>query len=156
MLVFMKRFLIFLLAATSYLVASETDLVKDTPTKQVEEQKVTPKHEDTEESAKPIDEMHDSYQKAFVKTSIVLVIILILVFVCFWLYKRLMRTRIRSANHMRNIKVIERRPISPKTILYLLEVGKEQVLIAESQLEVRTIKQFNWNEAAPPAEVNPD
>lgn len=89
-----------------------------------------------------VESLQQNYQAAFVKTTVALVLLLGLVFATLWLYKKLAHTRLRAGNYMRNIKILERRPLSPKTILYLIETGGEQVLIAESQLEVRVIKQF--------------
>ena len=52
--------------------------------------------------------------------------------------------RLRGINALKSIKILEKRPLSSKSILYLIEVGGKQVLIAESQLAVRTITTLDW------------
>jgi flagellar biogenesis protein FliO len=42
----------------------------------------------------------------------------------------------------RMVNVIERRALSPKTMLYVVEIGNKKVLISESQLEVRTLANY--------------
>ena len=39
----------------------------------------------------------------------------------------------------RSINILEKRALSPKSILYIVEIGSKKVLISESQVEVRTL-----------------
>jgi len=80
-----------------------------------------------------------SYETAFIKMMGVLVAILVLVFLTIWILKRFSQGRLLNANYFKSIKILERRPLSPKSTLYLIEIEGKQVLISESQLEVRTL-----------------
>jgi flagellar protein FliO/FliZ len=83
-------------------------------------------------------EMTDSYQQSFVRMLLSLGGLLVLVFGTFWVLKRLGKGKFKLGSH-RVINIIEKRPLSPKTVLYILEVEGKRVLVSESQLEVRTL-----------------
>ena len=55
--------------------------------------------------------------------------------------KRMTEARYDQANVTSSIKVLERRQISPKTTLYLLEIGEKSFLIAETPTHVTRIDQ---------------
>ncbi len=90
-----------------------------------------------------------SYESAFMKTVMILIFILALIGFTFWMFKRLSQSRVNQLNYMKSIKILEKRPISPKTILYLIEISGKQILIAESQIEVRHIHKFEWSTKEP-------
>jgi flagellar biosynthetic protein FliO len=83
-----------------------------------------------------------SYEGAFVKMLIVLLVLLFVIFFVIWLMRRLTQHRIGLFNQTRHIKIIERRPLSPKTALYILEIGEKRIVVAESQLEVKALATF--------------
>lgn len=87
-----------------------------------------------------------TFKKAFYKTLSILFAGIILVFLGIWLFKKLTGSKMYSGNNLRTIKILEKRPISPKSILYLIEVGGQKILISESQFEVRTISELEWLE----------
>lgn len=84
------------------------------------------------------------YESTFIRTMVILLCILILVGLAVWMFRRLSHARIRTMNFHKSIKVIEKRPISPKSILYLIEIGGRQILIGESQLELREITTLDF------------
>lgn len=84
------------------------------------------------------------YESTFIRTMVILLCILILVGLAVWMFRRLSHARLRTMNFHKSIKVIEKRPISPKSILYLIEVGGRQILIGESQLEIREITTLDF------------
>lgn len=86
----------------------------------------------------------ESYEGAFFKTILVLVGLLVLVVLTIWMFKKISSGRFRSFNYMKTIKVIEKRPLSPKSMLYLIEVAGKQILISESQLDVRTLSTLDY------------
>jgi flagellar protein FliO/FliZ len=86
----------------------------------------------------------ESYETAFIKTIVVLVGLLALIILTVWMFKKISHGRLRSFNSLKSVKVLEKRPLSPKSMLYLIEVSGKQVLIAESQLEVRAITSLDW------------
>lgn len=83
-----------------------------------------------------------NYRSAFIRMLISLVALMLFIFLTFWAFKRLMRSRIASTNQSRAIKILEKRAISPKSILYLIEVENEKILIAESHLEIRPVEKI--------------
>ncbi|MBN2479579.1 MAG: flagellar biosynthetic protein FliO [Parachlamydiales bacterium] len=83
------------------------------------------------------------FKSTFMKMIFILTLLVALIFFTFWIFRRLMKTKIEQANLTKNIKVIERRTLSPKSILYLIEIDGKKVLISESNLEVRKIKDLD-------------
>ncbi len=78
-------------------------------------------------------------------------ILLLLVFVA-WGVRRLQRGGSFSQIQInRRIKILERRPLSPKSVLYLIEYDGKRVLIAESQLEVRPLTTPDGQQVPPQA-----
>ena len=78
-----------------------------------------------------------TYEGAFLKMILVLLLLLFVIFFGIWAIRRLSRSRLHMFKEPKHIRIIDRRPLSPKTALYLVEVGNKRVLIAESQLEVK-------------------
>ena len=81
----------------------------------------------------------ESYEYAFLKMLAMLGLLVLLLGVTFWLFRRISSGRLKQSNQSRMIKIVERRALSPKSMLYVVEFAGKQVLIAESQLEVRKI-----------------
>ena len=101
----------------------------------------------SEEEKKPAIDMQkttESYETAFIKTIVGLVGLLVLILLTVWMFKKLSRGRLRSFNYLKSVKILEKRPLSPKSMLYLIEVAGKQVLISESQFEVRTITTLDY------------
>jgi flagellar protein FliO/FliZ len=81
------------------------------------------------------------YGGAFFKMFIALIGLLVAVFLAAWALRRLSKGGFGHKGQ--SIQVLEKRPLSQKTMLYLLEVEGEKVVIAESQLEVKRILTLN-------------
>ena len=79
------------------------------------------------------------FKISFFKTLGTITVCLVAIFVALLLFKRLANKKFFDLNQQHHIKIIERRPISQKSVLYLIQVGNEQILIAESQIEVRSL-----------------
>lgn len=73
-----------------------------------------------------------SYWKEFIRMMVVLGIILGVVLVIAWLLKNFLNSRVKSVNENNIIKLIERRNLSQKSMLYLVEVYQKQYLIGDS------------------------
>lgn len=86
-----------------------------------------------------------SYEFAFFKMLATLGIMLILIVVSLWMFRRLSQGKLASSNQSKSIKIIERRTLSAKSILYVVEFSGKQLLIAESQLEIRKIDEIPTN-----------
>lgn len=80
-----------------------------------------------------------TYKGAFIKMMLTLLALIALIVISVWMLRRISRGRMKQMNFGRTIKVLERRPLSAKSILYLIEVSGKKVLISESQLEIQTI-----------------
>jgi flagellar biogenesis protein FliO len=84
----------------------------------------------------PVD-MVPGYEGAFLKMFLVLIALVVGIFFTVWLLKKIGQGRWAQGNSNRSIKIIEKRPLSPKTMLYIIDVDGQQSVIAESQLEVK-------------------
>lgn len=80
-----------------------------------------------------------SYQGAFVKMMLTLFGLIVLIIISVWMLRRLSQGRMKQMNSGRAIKILERRPLSAKSILYVIEIHGKKMLVSESQLEVRFI-----------------
>ena len=87
-------------------------------------------------------EMVPSYQGAFLKMFLTLLALIVGIFMMVWIIKRLATGR-SSSGSGKSIRVLEKKVLSPKTMLYLVDVDGKQTLIAESQLEVKKIMTFD-------------
>jgi flagellar biogenesis protein FliO len=86
------------------------------------------------------------FQYAFLRMILVLVAVIFLFVITLWFFRKLMRVKESQANSLKTIKILEKRALSPKSMLYLVEVEGEKVLIAESHLEIKRIHNLNSKE----------
>jgi flagellar biogenesis protein FliO len=87
----------------------------------------------------------DSYEYAFFKMLATLGVLIVFLVLSFWMFRKLAAGRLRQMNQGRSIKVLERRALSHKSTLYIVEFEGKEILLSESQLEVRKI-----SEGSPP------
>jgi flagellar protein FliO/FliZ len=87
-------------------------------------------------------EMTSSYESAFVRMLVTLLALVALVFATFWILRRLGKGKFMAGSGGRSINVIEKRALSPKSMLYIVEIGNKKVLISESQVEVRALTAY--------------
>ena len=78
------------------------------------------------------------FSKTFIRMLISLAAIIILLLVTYWALKKMMRMKQIHANQQKNIKILEKRMLSPKTMLYLIEINGNKIFLSESHLEVRS------------------
>lgn len=76
---------------------------------------------------------------AFVKMILTLIVIVVLLYLTYWLLKRFIRHRLEKGVGSQAIHVVEKRMISPKTVLYLVEFEGKRILFAESHLEIKRL-----------------
>jgi flagellar biogenesis protein FliO len=86
---------------------------------------------------------------AFTKMIFSLTLVVILLLASYWFIRRLIQNRLEKGVGDADIQIIEKKMISPKTILYLIEVDKKRVLIAESQLEIKRLESFIADSTGP-------
>jgi flagellar biogenesis protein FliO len=77
------------------------------------------------------------YKGAFFKMVLSLIAILVLGGITIWSLKRITKSRLYSANMNYEIKILEKRVLSPKSILYLIEYDGKRMIVSESQLDMR-------------------
>jgi len=87
-----------------------------------------------------------SYGGVFLKMLLTLAALIVAMIAAVWVFRRMSLGRKMMGGHSRSIQVLERKPLSPKTMLYLIDVGGKQSVIAESQLEVKPL--MSWDVVA--------
>jgi flagellar protein FliO/FliZ len=83
-----------------------------------------------------------SYEVAIVKMFLALLALVVGIIGTIWFLKRLSKGRLgglRGGGSGRSIVILEKKALSSKTMLYVVEIEGKQALIAESQMEVRRI-----------------
>ena len=80
---------------------------------------------------------------AFTKMFLTLTALVILLFVSYWFLRRLIQRHLQKGVGEARVHVIEKKMLSPKTMLYLVEVDQKRVLIAESHLEIKRLEGFD-------------
>ncbi len=86
----------------------------------------------------------DIYQKQFYKTFIVTLIIVVGSLALIWYVRKFSKDHHFQTNHKKNIKILERRQISPNTYLYHIQIGSKQIVISESKNDVRVVANLDW------------
>lgn len=97
-------------------------------------------HETTSHSPFPFEDIKVEQTKAnddhfisdFMNMLASLGLIIALIFIVSWFLKRFLNTRIQQINTTSAIKIVERRALTPKSAIYLLEVNGRSLVIAES------------------------
>lgn len=106
-----------------------------------------------EEILKPPSKETNQFITEFITTIATLGLIISAILIFGWFLKRFINTKIEQANDTSGIRIAERRMISTKTGVYLLEVEGRGVLIAETPTGVTRLMDFPLasNEAPPEA-----
>lgn len=87
------------------------------------------------ETNKLLDEM--------LSTAATLGLIIAVILIIAWFLKRMVNTRMVQANETSNIQILERRILSPKTSLYLIEANEKTMLIAETHSGITFLSQVD-------------
>lgn len=148
----MKNTLLFLLTFIYCLtnnLAAETETTTPTPTFPTEEQLQHTRTPKTYEPVFPLQDLikeppkeNDKFFAEFINMLATLGLIIGLILIVAWFLKRLVNTRIEQANSNSSIKILERRNLSPKSILYLLEIEGTAYLVAESVNGITRLSEF--------------
>jgi flagellar biogenesis protein FliO len=77
---------------------------------------------------------------SFLKMFSALALLVVLMYATYWVLKRMMHYKMQRGNRDASIHVVEKKMLSPKTMLYVVEIEGKKVLIAESHLEVRRLE----------------
>jgi flagellar protein FliO/FliZ len=60
-----------------------------------------------------------------------------------WFLKRMVNTRIQQVNTTSLIKIIERRALSPKATLYLVEIYNKHIIVGETATGIANMGEFS-------------
>lgn len=80
-----------------------------------------------------LDEENSRFFSELINTLATLGLVIALLLIIAWFLKRMVNTRIEKMNVNSRIKIVERRMLSQKSALYLIEVEGTTFLITESQ-----------------------
>lgn len=80
------------------------------------------------------------------KMFLTLIALVALLFLSYWFLRRLIQNRLQKGVGEQAIQILEKRMISSKTMLYLIEVENKKILIAESHLEIKRLGQLEGAE----------
>lgn len=83
---------------------------------------------------------------AFAKMLITLVILVVLLFASYWFIRRMIQNRLQKGAGDSSIHILEKRMISPKTMLYLVKIDNRKILLAESHLDVKRLADLQTHE----------
>ena len=78
----------------------------------------------------------------FVKMVVLLAITLGFLYFAAWLAKRIMHRRIYDVGRSGRIQIVEQRVISPKTCIWLVQVGNSQFILAEHTHNIKLLKEL--------------
>lgn len=87
-----------------------------------------------------------SYESTLIKMLLTLGGLLLLVFLTIWALKKISHGKFGGFGSQKKINIIEKKPLSPKTLLYLIELEGKKILISESQVEVRSLSAIQEND----------
>jgi len=80
------------------------------------------------------------YGMQFVKMFLTMIALVALFGLSIWFLRRLVRNRLERGTGAHLIQVIEKKMISPKTMLYIVEIEGKKILFAESHLEIKKLQ----------------
>lgn len=83
------------------------------------------------------------FQENLVHMLSTLALLLGVVLVCAYILKRVLNARIVQMNESSVIKILERRSLNPKSIIYLVEVEGRRILIGESASGLHALGDLN-------------
>lgn len=101
------------------------------------------------EALPAIDPGDDRFFYEFMNMLTTLGLIVAAIFVISWLLKRMTNTRIQQANTTSLIKIVDRRALSPKACMYLVEIHGKQFVVGETAANIAVLGEF-------PAEAEKD
>ena len=109
-----------------------------------------PTHEITlnEEPTSSTNLPFQKYETSILRVFLSFLGLIALVVLSFWVFRRLSQGRLSPSSTQKSIKVLERKVLSPKSMLYLVEVDGKKVFLAESHLEIKPL--YSWKNLSEP------
>lgn len=104
---------------------------------------------------KPTQET-DRFLSQFVSMLATLGLIIALILFIAWFLKRMVNAKIEGENATSAIQILEKRNLSQRTTLYMIEVNGKGILVAESQNGVASLGTYPVEEEEPKDDSPPD
>jgi flagellar protein FliO/FliZ len=82
-------------------------------------------------------EMHNIQTPSFMRLGLAFLGLMAALWLVIWLLKKMSGSKMGFFHHDSSIKIIERKGLSPKTVLYIVEFNGQKKLIAESSLHIK-------------------
>lgn len=89
------------------------------------------------------DKHNDRFYTEFLNMLATLGLVIAIILIAAWALRRLLNTRLEQINTTSIIKIVERRALSPKSAVYLLEIYDKIVVIAETHAGITQLGEFN-------------
>lgn len=107
------------------------------------QQENAPFHQDTDANNSLVSKelMPFPDNSSFTRMWITIAAALLLLFGSLWLLRRFKTGHFKKFGNHSTLNIIEKRTLSPKTLLYIVEINNKRLLISESQVEVRALSQ---------------
>lgn len=88
------------------------------------------------------DKHNDRFYAEFLNMLATLGLVIAIILIAAWLLRRILNTRLEQINTTSIIKIIEKRALSPKSAVYLLEIYDKVIAIAETQSGITQLGEF--------------
>lgn len=89
------------------------------------------------------DKHNDRFYIEFFNMLATLGLVIAIILIAAWLLRRLLNTRLEQINTTSTIKIVERRALSPKSSVYLLEIYDKIIVVAETQSGITQLVEFD-------------
>jgi flagellar biogenesis protein FliO len=74
---------------------------------------------------------------SFLRLGISFVVLILALWLVVWLLRKLSHSRFGFFNHQSSIKVLETKPLSQKSVLYIIEYNGQKMMVAESSQHLK-------------------
>ena len=91
------------------------------------------------QDSKEIQQQNKNFQNAILKTFLSIFGLISLILLTIWFLRRLSHNRHTFGMKSHSLQILEKRLLSPKTTLYLMEVDGKKIVFAESMMEVKVL-----------------
>lgn len=103
----------------------------------------------------PIEESSDKFTSELLNMLLTLGMLVAVIFALSWILKRMLNVKNQQENVRSTIKILEKRSLSPKAALYLVEVFGKTLVVAESPTGFNCMATFDHTEESDDAEAKP-
>jgi len=90
----------------------------------------------------------------FIKMIATFAFLICLLYGTYWFIRRLIQQRLQKGVGEQSIHILEKKMISTKTMLYLIEVEGKKTLLAESHLEIKHLESYTRSTPSVPKGID--